>query len=97
MPINIDEIDRKFHEEGMDRLAGDDPETLARRQASATEQALVSGFWAVSHVGAAGEFRLAGEIGNSQERSLHFRWPFGYWIFRFRFDVQVIRPIATGN
>ena len=60
--IEIHEVDRKFHEERVDRFTRSDPETLAGVEFGVLEQAGTPLGAGIGNVGMSSEHRAAGQI-----------------------------------
>ncbi|HVJ07460.1 MAG TPA: hypothetical protein VM554_03695 [Acidisarcina sp.] len=64
--IEIDEVDREAHCEGMYGFAGDDPQTLTREETLAPQQALSTLCAAIGYDYTAGKFGVTGDIADPQ-------------------------------
>jgi hypothetical protein len=64
LPIQVDEIDRELHSEGMYTFARNDPQTFSRRKRLTIEKTSSSFRAVVSYTCAVGQFRLSSKIGN---------------------------------
>jgi len=66
LAVEIDEIDRKSHREGVNGLTGNDPEPFAVCQAFAPEQALAAAMAVTGELHTVSELGAAGDIMNLQ-------------------------------
>lgn len=64
LPIQVDEIDRELHPEGMDAFARHNPQTFSRRKRLAIEKTSSALGTVVSYVSAIGQLGLPSKIGN---------------------------------
>jgi hypothetical protein len=64
--IQINEINREFHSEGMNTFARNDPEAFSRRKDLASQKTFSAFSALVSYIYAVGEFRLPRQICDPQ-------------------------------
>jgi len=62
LAVQIDEVDRELHEEGVHGFTGEDPQTLTGREPRAPQQALTAPGAAVGDFQAGGKHRVASEV-----------------------------------
>lgn len=63
-PVEIDEIDRKPHEEGVDSFAGNDPQSLSFAEPLSAKKSLGTLGPASCHLKLVGDLRVPGQISN---------------------------------
>jgi hypothetical protein len=79
LSIKIDKVDGKLHSEGVDGLAGNNPEPLPRLESRTAEQTLPAPLTTVGNFDSIGNLNLAREIGYAQSdlcpaRRLRQKW-----------------------
>jgi hypothetical protein len=67
LPVQIDEVERELHGEGVDSLAGYDPEAFAGAEAGAAKEALVAAGGGVGHLDPVANFSLARGVEDPHE------------------------------
>lgn len=68
MLVNIKEVERELHEEGMDGFTGHDPQAAAGRKAGSAKKPLITGGGGFRYLDTGGDFSLPGEVSNSHAR-----------------------------
>src|SRR5258705_8988902 len=64
LTVEIDEVDRELHAEGVDGLTGNDPKTFSGRKVAASEQTFSARCAIVGNLQTISELGLPGEIHN---------------------------------